>query len=284
MALYSAITVTYDKTSFLTRILPSITDVNYHTGSPEGGHLLTITGRNWGLDKTKLAFMIDGATRATSTTCAIVSLAKDTDNLYTATCTTAASPVTTGNFFPGGHGWQVDKYLAIDSRASAAGKTPDQRYLIFNAEMSLNAYDSNGQDFAANGKTLFKAPHTGEYYFWLMSDDKSELYVHATPNEIPGSVNFDAVTLTATCSSAVSPGLPYHYRKADDSDFLLRSEKVDLVKDNYYYMEFWHAEGASTDFLQLGVEIKDPAAANHPMRRPEVHRVSFSAVINMDTY
>ena len=155
---------------------------------------------------------------------------------------------------------------------------------MFNAEMSLNAYDSNGKDFAANGKTLFKAPHTGEYYFWLMSDDKSELYVHATPNEIPNAVDFDTATLAATCSWAVSLGYPWYYRNEADDAFLLRSAKVDLVKDNYYYMEFWHAEGASTDFLQLGVEIKDPTAAGHVMRRPEVQRVKIEANIATDVY
>ena len=124
--LHSAITRTYDGTSFLTRILPSITDVDYHAGSPEGGQLLTLTGHNWGPDKTKLAFVIDGATRATSTACAIKDLSKDNNDLYTATCLTAASPATTGTFFPGGHGWKIDKYLDIDSRPEAAGKTPDQ--------------------------------------------------------------------------------------------------------------------------------------------------------------
>ena len=126
MPLHSAITITYDKTYFLTRILPSITDINYHSGSTDGGHLLTITGRTWSLDKTKLSFTIDGATSATSTACAVVDVTKDDNDLYTATCLTAASAVTTGTFFPGGHGWQVDKYLGIDSRAEAAGKTPDQ--------------------------------------------------------------------------------------------------------------------------------------------------------------
>lgn len=150
--------------------------------------------------------------------------------------------------------------------------------------MSLNAQPSNGQDFAANAKTLFKAPHTGEYYFWLMSDDKSELYVHATPNEIPPTVDFATATLTATRGSAVSLGYPWYYRNTGDDAFSLRSAKVDLVKDNYYYMEFWHAETGGADFLQLGIEIKDPAAANHLARRPEVQRVSVTAAPNMDTY
>ena len=116
MPLYSAVTVTYNQAAFLTRILPSITDVNYHSGSPDGGHLLTITGRNWPLDETKLNFSIDGATAGTSTNCAIVSVSKDDNDLHTAQCITEASPVTTGTFFPGGHGWQVDKYLGIDTR------------------------------------------------------------------------------------------------------------------------------------------------------------------------
>ena len=36
--------------------------------------------------------------------------------------------------------------------------------------------------------------------------------------------------------------------------------------------------------MQLGVEIRDPVSANHPMRRPEVQRVSFTAAPSMDTY
>lgn len=105
MALYSAKTTLYDKKEFYTRILPSINSVNYHTGSPDGDHLLTITGRSWSLEKTEMSFTIDGPTSATNTPCAIQTIAKDDNDLYTATCKTAASAVTSGSFFPGGHGW-----------------------------------------------------------------------------------------------------------------------------------------------------------------------------------
>ena len=46
--LSSAVTFMNVEEHFLTRILPSITNIDYSSGSPEGGHLLTIKGRNWG--------------------------------------------------------------------------------------------------------------------------------------------------------------------------------------------------------------------------------------------
>ena len=144
MPLSSAVTVLADKTSFLTRILPTITDVNFHTGSPAGGQLITITGRGWSLDKTKMSFTIDGPTSATNTACSIVSITKDANDLYTATCITAASAATTGAFFPGGHGWQVDKYHGVDDYTKKAEATSTQKYLTFNAEMSYLAQESLG--------------------------------------------------------------------------------------------------------------------------------------------
>lgn len=112
-------------------------------------------------------------------------IAKDSNNLYTATCLTAASVATTGSFFPGGHGWQIDKYLGIEERSEVTNSmTPDLQYLMFNAEMSFNAHESEGQDFTAKGKTLFKVPYTGEYYFWLAADTKAEFYIGTTADTI----------------------------------------------------------------------------------------------------
>lgn len=82
--------------------MPSITSVSAHSGSKDGGHLLTIKGKAWLLEASKTTIKIDG-----SINCNIKSLTKDqTSGEFTATCETDASSVTTGSAFVGGQGWK----------------------------------------------------------------------------------------------------------------------------------------------------------------------------------
>ncbi len=259
--LHSARTTLHDKSTFLTRVLPSIASVSYNEGSPSGGHLLTVTGHAWVEDQSQVSITIDGPTSATSTACAIEQFTKsDVTDLYTATCRTAASAATTGSVFPGGHGWKATKYNGKNGRSDvdltpSTGDTPDQTYLAFNAESVYNNYESAGTRFTVRMQTMFKAPVTGDYAFWVMADDSAELYLHRTPNEIPAAMAYDATDLVMTRGYST---IGLHWYDRTGSTFNARStEVVGLQAGEYYYMEAWHSEGSGDDYMQIGVEYTE---------------------------
>ena len=98
----SAYTYTMDGGFFSTRILPSITSVSAHSGSKEGGHLLTIKGKAWILEAAKTTFKING-----SVNCNVKSMTKDqSTGEVTATCETEASSVLSDSAYIGGQGWK----------------------------------------------------------------------------------------------------------------------------------------------------------------------------------
>lgn len=173
-------TTLYDKTYFTTRVLPSIASLDYNQGSPDGGHVITVTGYSWLTDQTKVAINIQGVNNAaTATACAIETLTKSDSNLFTATCKTAASAVTTGTYFKGAHGWKIEKWQDQDTWTPTGDPTYSD--IVFNADIGYEAYRSKDYaKFTTRGKTMFCPPVTGEYYFWLMSDDASKLYMHST--------------------------------------------------------------------------------------------------------
>ena len=90
---------------------------------------------------------------------------------------------------------------------------------------------------------LFRAPRSGDYTFYVASDDYSRVWLStdATPeNKGDPLIKFD---------SWVSNRWAMLEKDA------LKSEKRTLVAGNYYYLEAWHAEGNGGDHFALGVEI-----------------------------
>ena len=147
-----------------------------------------MTGYSWLLDKTKVSIQIQGKDNAAAaTTCAIDTLTESDSDLFTTTCKTPASPVTTGTYFKGAHGWKIQKWAEQATwtpPADGATKTD----VIFNADIGYNDWTSvDNSTYTTNGKTMFCPPVSGEYYFWVMADNKGKLYLHSTPNTIPAA-------------------------------------------------------------------------------------------------
>lgn len=180
-------TTLYDKSYFTTRVLPSIESLSYNQGSPDGGHVITVTGYSWLLDKSKVSFKIHGVDNAADyTTCALQTLTKDESDKFTATCKTAATPVSpdTVKYFKGAHGWKLEIWDGVTTWSPSGN--PTLTNVMFNAELGYNDYTTNGYSkYTSKGTTMFCPPVSAEYYFWLMSDDQSKLYLHPTADEIP---------------------------------------------------------------------------------------------------
>lgn len=88
---------------------------------------------------------------------------------------------------------------------------------------------------------LFKAPRTGEYTFYLTSDDNSRVWL--STDATPENKGDPLIDFTSWCNP----------RWAMLQNDKLKSEPRTLTAGNYYYIEAHHAEGGGGDHFLLGV-------------------------------
>ena len=87
---------------------------------------------------------------------------------------------------------------------------------------------------------LFRAPRTGDYQFYLVSDDHSKVWLStdATAANKAEIINFTSY------SSYRGHMLFYDSNKSD---------MVTLQAGNFYYFEIQHAQGGGADHFSIGV-------------------------------
>ena len=88
---------------------------------------------------------------------------------------------------------------------------------------------------------LFRAPRTGDYQFYLTSDDHARVWLSTDSdpaNKGDPLIQFD------THTSYRNWMLFYDSNK---------SEMRSLTAGNFYYMEIWHAQSTGADHFSLGV-------------------------------
>ena len=131
---------------------------------------------------------------------------------------------------------------------------PDIRTLLFNSEVLYNNVQVSGS-YVTVSRTFFKAPKSGNYYIWHSADDKLKVYFSKIPSTIPASWD-DSTDLVV--NQGYYTGLRSIWNSWDSSTnkFSRKSERIDnLVKDNYYYMEMYHAESSGGDHATIGFQI-----------------------------
>ena len=121
-------------------------------------------------------------------------------------------------------------------------ETPTGRAIVTTAfESQQNRADSFGERWRA----IFTAPVTGNYVFYIASDDSSELWLStdATPDRkskiayVNGYTGFEVWTTYASQTSAAIP----------------------LVAGQRYYIEALYKEGGGGDFMSVGVQYPNGA-------------------------
>jgi len=145
----------------------------------------------------------------------------------------------------------------------------------------------NNHDRAAehiNG--WFKAPKTGNYRFYLASDDQSKLWIN-TANKFDGSKT-DAYAMTEI---AVRNHWSYAWRNynlvttmPDSSGNKWITNWIALEKDQFYKVEGFWMEGTGDDYFSVAVEFEQADTAGHHHATKEVQTLSASTDIEYERF
>ncbi|MCX5685291.1 MAG: lamin tail domain-containing protein, partial [Planctomycetota bacterium] len=110
-------------------------------------------------------------------------------------------------------------------------------------ENTSNWIDSYGDRMRA----YITAPMTGTYYFWIASDDDSELWLNKTGNDPNGTLN-----KIASVSGSV---LPRQWEKTTSNS--QKSAAITLTAGQQYYIEALHKDNTGNDNLAIGWQLPD---------------------------
>jgi glucose/arabinose dehydrogenase len=100
-----------------------------------------------------------------------------------------------------------------------------------------------GDNYGARVRAYVIAPQTGNYTFWIASDDDSQL--HLSTNDSPGTKR-----LIASVSGFTNPRDWAQYPSQ-------KSDIVTLQAGQKYYIEALHKEGVAADHLAVGWQLPD---------------------------
>lgn len=183
--------------------------------------------------------------------------------LPTNTPTATATATATATPFPcAGNGATFERWNGI-SGTSVNDLRSHPAYPFEPASRStlstFRAGSNIGSDFGAVVRAVLCVPQTGNYRFWIASDDNSELLLYTTPLSGPNApvsgIADSAMTRLAYVDSYTNELQWNRY-----SDQRQRSNPVFLVAGNYYYIKAIYKEGGGGD--HLAVSWKHESAAS----------------------
>lgn len=220
---------------FYFKTYPRIDSLTINKGVNLGGQPITIKGAGFMIGKTKVYINNDECSENLSVT--------GTNLVSCVTPVSTINPSTNLNLGSNGLRWRIYSLTSGSINAlNALAGFPDTSTMITKDDILLETitpktFNTNYGQFI-NG--YFKAPYSGDYTFWLTSDDASQLWL-------------------STDSTAANKKLLIDYTSwTDYNDFItknIKSAATTLVKDSYYYIEIKHVQGGGFEHFGLGVEI-----------------------------
>lgn len=110
-------------------------------------------------------------------------------------------------------------------------------------ELSQLEFNDKGDNYGARIRGFLRPPQTGNYIFWIASDDGSELWL--SPSEKP-----DNLSKVASAPSFAPKG-------SWTTHPTQRSAPITMQAGQPRYFEVLHKEGSSEDYLVIGWELPD---------------------------
>ena len=252
---WTADTYSLDGVPYKFKVIADVESIDSSTGSAEGGSLLTITGNGFLTDTSKIEATVNG------NACEIESA-----SLHEITCRTSKNEASTFSSapYPGGSGLK----RLIWGDIGGNGVDDIETYLEGDAHVSdiLCTGATNvgrGETYKQKMTGLFKAPRTGEYTFYLTSDDNSRVWL--STDATPENKGDPLIDFTSWCNP----------RWAMLQNDKLKSEPRTLTAGNYYYIEAHHAEGGGGDHFLLGVQVPTDGVV-YPNGMFEIQKMTFS--------
>jgi len=134
-------------------------------------------------------------------------------------------------------------------------------------EFSQLDYQGRGEEYGARIRGFLIPPQSGNYTFWIASDDASELWLSASDNP-QGKVKLAQVS-------------GYVPRGTWDAQASQKSQPITLKARQPYYFETLHKQGGGEDHLAVGWRLPDgtterpiPSARFAPYNEPTRGRIS----------
>ena len=121
---------------------------------------------------------------------------------------------------------------------------PDEQSVVDSLQMPSNM----GGDYGVRIRALLLPPVTGDYTFWIASDDSSRL-------KLSSNENSEGVVEVAEVNGWTDP-LDW------DQDPSQQSDPISLVAGQKYYMDITHKEGGGGDHLAIAWQIPGSAETN----------------------
>lgn len=134
---------------------------------------------------------------------------------------------------------QWDGITGTDVSLIPTGTTPSSTGTLTIFEGPTNI----GSDYGARIRGYICAPQTGNYTFWIASDDKSQLWVSTTDNP---------------ADKALRASVPDHTAVREWTRYTSQtSVPVSLVAGQRYYIEALHKEATGGDHIAVGWQLPD---------------------------
>ena len=108
---------------------------------------------------------------------------------------------------------------------------------------ALEGLENEPDDYGSWIRGYLEAPQSGDYVFWIASDDDSELWL---------STDHTVANLRKIAENIGAVG-----DRAFDAKPMQRSEPVALERGGKYYLEVFHKEGAGAAHIAVGWELPD---------------------------
>jgi hypothetical protein len=247
------------------RIFPKIDTISVNEGFVNGGRIITITGKGFKIDDTKV--YID------ETECLDY---KDISST-SITCTTNKTTINASKLeFWSSRGlrhkrWKMTIFTFAALAAKISETTPDYNDIALETTIKPEIE----LQFGTQMEGYFRAPVTGKYKFYSASDDNCQIYLNyilpnaqtKTKNKI---VDFNSFVNFNDYSSKTTT----------------QSDWISLNGGEFYPIEILHIDRGGSAHLSVGVEIKDHGLTitRNTIQTPFQQKISFRVNYARDLY
>jgi len=207
------------------RTIAVVESISSQIGSLFGGLNLTITGKGFPNELARIQVEIDG------TECALQSA-----SYYELRCLTGSHTLNSKTVYEGSAGVTKQTWYEITALETSISVDPDQT-----EQLATLSFPIGFQKLLSKTYGLFRAPRTGEYKFYIVSDDDAQVF------------------LSSDSSPENKKEIIFYEGSVQPLEYLIVpktvSSPIKLTAGEAYYLEIWHCNHGSISLFTMGVEI-----------------------------
>ncbi|KAM3135691.1 hypothetical protein pb186bvf_012217 [Paramecium bursaria] len=241
----------YENVLFQGKVIPIIKKLSSNQGSQKG-QILDINGLGFSEDINNIKVQVSGYNLTTQI------LKSNLTNIQVKIQNFTKKQQ---NLFLQGSGLRYTRYNLIQTQYDTCPKFIQQLNLNQTKLQDLIVIDEiasetelfrvNNFNYSDHFRGFFKAPKTGQYRFYIQSDDWSALYFQIQPNIM------NKTNLTMILQNDRGNFRQYYQEYNQNSQKSHRSEYINLNQNDYHYLEIIHCSFQYSGHLSISVEIEE---------------------------